>query len=178
MKKTGPPMVAGNGSDAGVVPVEGFQPSVAQAALLQEAMKPGKHRSNKALFTKAGVPERTFYRWQKIESFARLWRELPVKMLNASMPHMTAALVSEGTGGNVAAIKLAMLATKIIEPGGVSVHVGDNIEKQLNIKAGHLEVIERADNYAQFQIIQVAVRKAMTEAIDVEVVSETEDVPS
>ncbi len=74
------------------------------------------------------------------------------------------------TEADVPAIKLAMHAAGVIQPAGVSVHIGDKVNQQLNV--GHLALVQRADNAEQFEIIKNAVRQATAEAVDVDVVED------
>ena len=139
-----------------------FRPSNNQKALLAVAMKCGMNRNIRAMCREANISHVSFYSWLKIPGFAALWRDLPVKVIQTYLPNASAALMAKAIGGDVAAIKLAMQAAKIVGSGAVEVHVGDKIGQQLNVT--HLDLIPRADNHEQFLAIKRAMEQAMADA--------------
>lgn len=148
-----------------------WRPSHNQRAMLDVAMRSGVGRTNASMCREVGISQQTLYAWLKQPGFAALWAEAPLKIVRTHLPNATAALMHKAiTEADVPAIKLAMHAAGVIQPAGVSVHIGDKVNQQLNV--GHLALVQRADNAEQFEIIKNAVRQATAEAkvVDVEVV--------
>ena len=171
MKKTGHltaiPETGQNLTNAASDPLSGkvldWQPSLKQAAVLAEAAKGGLGRTITAVCQAAGVSRDSFYRWMREDGFRNAWREVACQIVEVGLPGVTNAVVQEAISGNMTAARLHLQASGMIGSGGVNLHVGDKIDKQLNV-ATHLDLIPRASNMTEWLAIKKAMEKAMAEA--------------
>ena len=152
-----------------------------QKRFLEIAMQSGPKRTDKSMCEETGITPQTLCAWRKQPGFIAAWEALSLKIIKRRLPNASSALMDEAEGGNVAAIKVALQAARIIGSGGVQVHVGDKIDRQMNV-VSHLDLIARANNFQEFKAIKRAMEQSMAEsaaeeaavakaaAIDVEVV--------
>ena len=137
-----------------------WEPSPKQIDFLNAAIKAGLNRNIAAVCRDAGVSRVAFYNWLRQPGFAAFWESMPRKVLSAHMPGVMAAMVRKAQEGDTAAAKLLFQATGLI---GRDTVVGD----QTSVTNLHLSLVQRADNWPQFQAIREAVQ-ANLKTIDAE----------
>ena len=162
-KKTGHLMVSENHNNLAVKADSDWELNNNQKRFLEIAMQSGPKRTDKSMCEETGITPQTLCAWRKQPGFMAAWEDLPIKIIKRRLPNASRALMNEAEDGKVAAIKLALQAARIIGSGGVEVHVGDKIDKQLNVPT-HLDLIPRASNMTEWLAIKKAMEEAMAEA--------------
>ena len=169
-KKTGHLMVSENQNNSMVKADSDFQLNNNQKAFLEVAMQSGPKVTDKAMCQQAGITPQTLCAWRKQPGFMAAWEDLPMKIIKRRLPNASTALMDEAEDGNVAAVKLALQAGGVVGSGGVNLHLGDKIDKQLHVHGqqpgqqvydDHRGVVFRAADAAEFQItVEVGERVA------------------
>ncbi len=154
-----------NGSDKNNTP---WLPSERQAPFLEAAMQSGLRRSVAELAREAGVARSTVYSWMKDTGFNQALETLPREALRLHVPGVLMSMVHEAQNGNVQAARL------VLESAGLTGKQGDGKGDTTNVTSLHLQVIERADDWRQFEAIKAAIdaqQRPMIEAQPVQMAS-------
>ncbi len=132
-----------------------WQPSIKQRRVLNAAAEAGVNRSVTAIAKQAGVRRQTIYEWlNKDAGFRKAWDELPQNMFRTHLPGVVAAQVHKAMSGDTAAAKLVMKAAGML---GNDTVAGDTT----NVTSMHLQVIQRASTWEEYEAITKSVRDQM-----------------
>ncbi len=155
-----------NGSDQNTTT---WQPSEKQARYLEASMHCGLRRSIAELAREAGVARSTVYDWMKDAGFVQALETLPREALRLHVPGVLMSMVHEAQNGNVQAARL------VLESAGLTGKQGDGKGDTPNVTSVHLQIIERADDWRQFEAIKAAIdaqQRPMIEAQPVQMANE------
>ena len=160
------PPVRINGSDKNTTT---WQPSEKQARYLEASMHCGLRRSVAELAREAGVARSTVHTWLKDSDFVQALETLPREALRLHVPGVLMAMIHEARNGNVPAARL------VLESAGLTGKQGDGKGDTTNVTSLHLQIIERANDWRQFEAIKAAIdaqQRPMIEAQPVQMASE------
>ena len=145
--------VSGTVSDS----VSDWVPTPKEAALLEAAGKIGLNRTVSVICEEAGVSRETYYQARKKAGFRAAWAKVACQVIEAGSPGVAGAVTQKAIDGDMTAARLHLQASGMIGSGGMNVHIGDKIDKQLNQYPGqqygdHRDFVFRAKDMGEFKI--------------------------
>ena len=138
-----------------------WEPTRKEAALLEAAGKIGLNRGVSAICEEAETSRETYYKAQKKPGFRAAWADKARQVMESGSPGVSAAVTQKAIGGDMTAARLHLQATGMVGSGGLNLHVGDQINKQLHVHGqqpgqqaynDHRGLVYRANNEEEFKI--------------------------